>query len=148
MIIRSLKLKNIRSYLDEEVRFPEGSTLLSGDIGSGKTTILLALEFAIFGLLRGQLSGSSLLRHGKNEGFVELKLEVDGQAVTIRRNLKRGQTVKQEAGYIIINGKRVEGTPVELKSKILELIGYPEELLTKSKSLMYRYTVYTPQEEM
>ena len=27
-------------------------------------------------------------------------------------------------------------------------MGYPLELLTKSKSLLYRYTVYTPQEEM
>ena len=30
----------------------------------------------------------------------------------------------------------------------MTLLNYPEELLTKSKSLIYRYTVYTPQEEM
>jgi len=39
-------------------------------------------------------------------------------------------------------------TPVELKSKILELFGYPEDLLNKNTSIIYRYTVYTPQEDM
>ena len=31
---------------------------------------------------------------------------------------------------------------------ILDLLGYPKELVTKTKNLVYRYTVYTPQEEM
>ena len=70
MLIRSVRLENIRSYTNETVEFPEGSTLLSGDIGSGKSTILLAIEFALFGLKKG--SGNSLLRHGKKEGSVEL----------------------------------------------------------------------------
>ena len=52
MIIHSIKLHNIRSYLEEKIEFPKGSTLLSGDIGSGKSTILLAIEFALFGLKR------------------------------------------------------------------------------------------------
>jgi exonuclease SbcC len=149
MIIDSLKLYNIRSYLVEEINFKEGSTLLSGDIGCGKTTILLSIEFALFGILRSGLSGNTLLRHGQKEGSVELSLRVDNKKIMIKRVLKRGNNgVKQDSGYIIIDGSKVEGTPVELKARILELIGYPDELVTKSKSLIYRYTVYTPQEEM
>jgi len=149
MIINSIKLKNIRSYTDEEINFPEGSVMLSGDIGTGKTSILLSVEFALFGIIRGQVTGSSLLRHGKNEGFVELAFTLEGKKITIRRHLKRSKkTVAQDSGYIIIGNDKHDLTPVELKSKILELIGYPDELLTKSKSLIYRYTVYTPHEEM
>lgn len=149
MIINSLKLENIRSYLSQEVEFPQGSTLLIGDIGSGKTTILLAIEFALFGSRRTDLSAISLLRHGKQTGSVELKAVIDSKEVIIKRSLKRGKSsISQESGFIIINNEKIEGTPIELKSKILQLIGYPEELLTKSKSLIYRYTVFTPQEEM
>ena len=36
----------------------------------------------------------------------------------------------------------------ELKQEIISLLNYPQEFLTKSKDLIYRYTVYTPQEEM
>ena len=149
MIIRSLELKNIRSYLDANITFPDGSVLLSGDIGSGKTTILLAIEFAIFGIVKGTVSGTGLLRHGKKEGHVKLNLELDNKKVEIMRVLKRqAKGVQQSAGYVIIDGVKKEGTAQELKAMILELIGYPEELLTKSKSLVFRYTVYTPQEEM
>ena len=148
MFLRSLTLKNIRSYTETHLEFEKGITLLAGDIGSGKTTLLLAIEFAIFGLLRGQTSGGTLLRHGTREGSVELSFDLNGQSVTIQRTLKKGTTINQEAGSLTINGQQVQGTATELKAKILQLIGYPDELLSKSKSLIYRYTVYTPQEEM
>ena len=149
MILKSLKLENIRSYTHETIEFPEGSVLLSGDIGSGKSTILLAIEFALFGIMRAELSGESLLRHGKNNGSVELKFEIGKDEYLIKRALKKARdSINQDAGYILTNGRKFEGTPVELKAKILDILGYPEELITKSKSLIYRYTVYTPQEDM
>lgn len=149
MILKSIKLTNIRSYLSQQIDFPLGTTLLSGDIGSGKSTILLAIEFALFGVKRKDLSGSTLLRHGKKEGEVELNMEIEGKEIIIKRKLKRGkEDIKQEAGYIIINGLKKEGTHIELKTEILSLLGYPKDLITKSKDLVYRYTVYTPQEAM
>ncbi|MBC7112261.1 MAG: AAA family ATPase, partial [Methanothermobacter sp.] len=70
MIIRSLELKNIRSYESGRVEFDDGVTLFEGDIGSGKTTLLLAVEFALFGL--GDQRGDSLLRATSNSGSVKL----------------------------------------------------------------------------
>ncbi len=149
MLLKSIKLRNIRSYLNQQIDFPVGSVLLSGDIGSGKSTILLAIEFALFGIKRKDLSGSALLRHGKKEGEVELKFDIDGKEIIIKRKLKRGkEDIKQEAGYIITKGIKKEGTHIELKTQILDLLGYPKDLVTKSKDLVYRYTVYTPQEAM
>lgn len=149
MLLKSLQLKNIRSYTCQEIEFPEGTVLLSGDIGSGKSTILLAVEFALFGLLRGDLSGSSLLRNGAEKGSVTLKFQLNKQEITVHRTLKRTKnTVEQDSGHIIKNNTRKDATPQELKTEILELIGYPKSMLTKSKSLVYRYTVYTPQEDM
>jgi len=148
MIIKSVKLENIRSYTRQLVEFPKGSVLLSGDVGSGKSTILLAIEFALFGIMRS-LSGNSLLRNGKSKGSVELKFNIEDKEIIIKRTLKRQRgDVRQDSGFIIINNKKTEGTAIELKSKILNLLGYPRELVTKTKSLIYRYTVYTPQEEM
>ena len=149
MLLKSVKLENIRSYLNQSISFPTGSVLLSGDVGSGKSSILLAIEFALFGVRRKHLSGSSLLRHGKNQGSVELSFDIDGKEVIIKRVLKRGKKdIQQEAGYIVINGIKKQGTAVELKTEILNLLGYPKELITKTKNLVYRYTIYTPQEEM
>lgn len=149
MIIKTIKLKNIRSYVNQEIELPESSVLLSGDIGSGKSTVLLAIDFALFGLRKSDLSGASLLRNGTNNGSVELHFEIDGKDVVIKRTLKKSSgKIVQDSGYISINGIKREGTAVELKQSILNLLNYPKELLTKSKNLIYKYTVYTPQEEM
>jgi exonuclease SbcC len=149
MRLLSVRLQNIRSYLNGTIEFPDGSVLLCGDIGCGKSTILLAIEFALFGIMRGALSGNALLRNGKRDGSVELRMVIENQEVTIRRVLKRnGEEVVQSAGYIVKNDVKKDLTPVELKAEILNLLGYPKELLTKSKNMVYRYTVYTPQEEM
>ena len=149
MLLKSIKLQNIRSYLSQKIDFPTGSLLLSGDIGSGKSTILLAIEFALFGSKPSELPASSLLRHGKNEGSVELIFELEGKGIIVKRSLKKGKNgIKQEVGYIIIDGIKKELSPVEMKSHVFDLLGYPKDLVSKGKDLIYRYTVYTPQEEM
>ncbi|MFC1740907.1 AAA family ATPase [Nanoarchaeota archaeon] len=149
MILKSISLRNIRSYTEQYISFPKGSTLLAGDIGSGKSSILQAVEFALFGARRDSISGDALLRKGADDGEVELKLSIDDKEVTIKRRLKRQQrSISQEAGFISINGSKTEGTATELKARIISLLNYPKDLLNKSNSLVYRYTVYTPQEEM
>ncbi len=73
MILKSLTIQNIRSYTDAHVDFPSGSILLAGDIGSGKSTLLQSIEFALFGIMRGDLEASALLRTGTNRGSVTLR---------------------------------------------------------------------------
>jgi len=103
MFLKSIKLNNIRSYENQEINFPLGSVLLAGDIGSGKSSILLAIEFAIFGAKKGELPAYTLLRHGKKEGNVELRMQIDGKDILIKRALKRSNDdIKQESGYVII----------------------------------------------
>src|SRR3989338_570942 len=149
MLLRQLRLENIRSYQAETVTFPEGTLLLSGDIGSGKSSLLLAIEFALFGASRPDLPAESLLRKGSTQGSVELTFSLDGQEILIQRNLKKTKLgIQQTAGFVLKNNVKKELTPVELKAEILALLGYPEEMITKNKNYLFRYTVYTPQEEM
>lgn len=149
MLLKELKLQNIRSYLNETLNLSAGSTLLAGDIGCGKSTLLLAIEFALFGTSRPDLPGEALLRKGSIEGSVELKFQLQNQDYWIKRGLKKEKdSIKQTNGYFITQGLKKELTPVELKSEIINLLGYPEEILTKNKNYLYRYTVYCPQEEM
>lgn len=149
MLIKKIKLHNIRSYNDEEIVFPTGSVLLSGDIGCGKSTILLAIEFALFGGDAERLSGTALLRNGTAECHVELVMDVDGKEITIKRGMKKSRNaIGQTPGSLVMDGKRKDAMPIELKSDIISLLGYPEELVTKKRNLIYRYTVYCPQEEM
>jgi exonuclease SbcC len=132
--------------------------LFEGDIGSGKSTLLLAIEFALFGL--GNEKGTTLLSLGKNEGEVELTFEVGGREVKVHRSLvrvekgmgRKGATVpggvRQEDCWIEEGGKRYRYSPKEMKEAVLRILGYNEPVDPKAKSIIFRYAVYTPQEEM
>ena len=50
MIIKELKLENIRSHEATVIVFSEGKTLIQGDIGSGKSIIMMSIEEALFGI--------------------------------------------------------------------------------------------------
>jgi len=147
MIIKKLIIENLRSYEKQEISFPKGSTLLSGDIGSGKTTVLLAIEFALFGLQPSQ-KAASLLKNSSDNGKVIFEFEIEGKNIIIERSLKRGKkTVSQDFASIIIDNEKFKGSITEIKSKVLKLLNYPTEFAKKT-NLLYKFTVYTPQEEM
>ncbi len=146
MKINKISLNNIRSYENQEFSFNEGSTLLAGDIGSGKTSILLGIEFALFGLQPGQ-RGSAILRNGAVAGGVKINFEVDNKFVIIERTLKRGKSVSQDYAAITVDGEKEELAVTELKNRVLTLLDYPKEF-SKKQNILYKFTVYTPQEEM
>ncbi len=52
-----LKLKNFKKYLDKEIELPDkGLLLLSGDSGAGKSSIIKAILYALFGQIKSPYS--------------------------------------------------------------------------------------------
>jgi len=148
MIIKSLTLENIRSYESCKIDFSLGTTLFEGDIGSGKSSILMAIEFALFGL--SSEKGVSLLRTNEKKGSVTLTLEIEGKTYEIFRSLeekKRGR-IQQAKGYIKTDDGIIDLSSSEMKVKILELLNFNEPSNPKAHSVIYRYAIFTPQEEM
>jgi DNA repair protein SbcC/Rad50 len=150
MLVRSVALRNIRSYNSGEearVDLPEGVVLLEGDIGSGKSSLLYALEFALFGF--SDMKGAHLLSEGKKEGSVSVTFESDGSEYTIDRRLKvKGEEVVQEECHITSGGERTRLSPSDLKERVVAILGFNEPTHPKAESLVYRYAVFTPQEQM
>ena len=148
MLFKKLTLNNIRSYEDITIEFPKGSMLLAGNIGSGKTSILLGLQFALFGLQPGQ-KGSSILRQGTDNAYTCLDIEIDGEIVKLERTIKKSKSgsITQDSSTITIGEKKEELSTMEMKERVISLLNYPKEF-TKKSNLLYKFTVYTPQEEM
>jgi len=150
MLLKRIELKNIRSYNDGEevdVELPEGVILFEGDIGSGKSTLLYAIEFALFGL--SDLKGGHLLSEGKNDGHVKITFLADGKEYTVRRGLRRrGSDVVQENCSIVANSARESLSPSDLKQRVVGILRFNEPTHPRAESLVYRYAVFTPQEQM
>ena len=150
MLVRSLALRNIRSYNDggeTHLELPDGVVLFEGDIGSGKSTLLYALEFALFGL--SDMKGVHLLSEGRREGRVSVTFESGGTEYTIDRKLKvKGTEVVQDECYISTGKERTRLSPSDLKERVVSILGFNEPTHPKAESLVYRYAVFTPQEQM
>lgn len=150
MLLRSLSLRNIRSYgSGEETRldFPEGVVLFEGDIGSGKSTLLYAVEFALFGF--SDMKGAHLLSEGRREGSVSLTFESDDIEYMVERRLKlKAGNVVQDECYISSRGSRERLSPSDLKERVVSILGFNEPTHPKAESLVYRFAVFTPQEMM
>jgi exonuclease SbcC len=159
MLLKRLFLKNIRTYEQWQIDFPSGTILFEGGIGSGKSTLLLAVEFALFGL--GNERGTTLLGLGKNLGEVELEFEAMGRNVKVHRSLVRTKKgtgvnqgalvaggVKQDECWVEADGRKTSYSPKEMKEAVLKILNYNEPSDPKAKSVIFRYAVYTPQEEM
>jgi exonuclease SbcC len=148
MIIRKIEITNIRSYKEKTtIELPIGRILFQGDIGSGKSTILSAIEFALFGL--GDIDANHMLRIGERNGSVLLEFESGGKNYGVFRSLlRRGDKIFQEEGFLYEDGAKKSYSVGELKSKILSIIGINERTQTKTTSTIYRFAIYTPQEMM
>jgi exonuclease SbcC len=149
MLLKKITLENIRSYREKtEIEIPTGRILFQGDIGCGKSTILSAIEFALFGL--GDIDGNALLRSGEKEGSVLLEFEVNNKNYQIFRSLIRRNNRKttQEEGYIIDGDVITTYSVSEMKSKILKIININEKAQTRTTSVIYRFAIFTPQEMM
>jgi exonuclease SbcC len=148
LIVEKLRLRNFRSYKDQEVAFEPGVTLFEGDIGSGKSSLLFAIEFALFGL--ADVPGEHLLRAGEKEGAIELQFRSGGRQYTVGRRLTRSKAggATQKDAFLVVDGVKEDYSVEQLRAAVIKVLGFRENAATKSKSQVFRYGVFTPQEEM
>jgi exonuclease SbcC len=91
-----MTLENIRSHEKSRIGFERGFNCLVGGLGTGKSSILYAIDFAFFGEPLAR-SYHYLLREGKNSGKVSVEFLLNGKTYRIERGLKRrGKGIGQD----------------------------------------------------
>lgn len=88
MRIKTVQLENIRSHVKTTVPFAEGFNCLVGGLGCGKSSVLYAIDFALFGDPLGR-SYNYLLREGADNGKVTVQFVRNGKNYTLHRGLRR-----------------------------------------------------------
>ena len=84
-----LRLANFKPYGDVDVRFRDGVTVIHGLNGSGKSSLLEACFFALYGskALSGTLD--DIIRNGEDDASIELWFSHEGVDYSIERQLRR-----------------------------------------------------------
>jgi len=149
--LRHLRVRNIRSYETAEVAFPAGTTLLTGDVGSGKTSLLYAVEMALFGV--AEVDAAYLVRHGASHAEVEVEFEDAEHRYTLRRRFRRvrrkgRESFEPEKIGLTVDGAETTYSATELRQRVIELLGFPDNPNPQAHSDLWRWAVYVPQERM
>jgi exonuclease SbcC len=124
MRVKAVQLENIRSHVKTTIPLARGFNCLVGGLGCGKSSVLYAIDFALFGEPLGR-SYDYLLREGADVGKVALHFTHGGKNYTIWRALRRrGRGISQDMEQLKLyeNGKLVASAKSEAVAEQLKAI--------------------------
>ena len=128
-VIEELKLKNFERYRKAELKFSAGLNLIRGRNSTGKSTLLDALVFALFGEapdVKSKLLVSRLPDSGEMAVYAKFRSPRSGEEVEVARKgkLDRKGDYRTEERLLRVNGKEVHiERDEDLRAKITELMG-------------------------
>lgn len=110
-----IKIKNWKSHKDTAFQLGEGTNVLAGEMGSGKTAVLEAITYALYGTLPSIQNRTvrldDLIRNrprGEDSAEVEVGfLSPDGEEYRARRVIERGE------GTVLSELRKVDGGLIE-----------------------------------
>ncbi len=136
-MITKVRLKNWKSHLNSEFEFSGGVNALVGIMGSGKSSVLDAISFALFGTFPNLNSKKITLDdlimkrpQESEEAEVGLEFVVDGKTYNVRRKVKKDKgTVEAE---IREGDKLIEVNPSSVTSHIERILQIDYTLFSKA----------------
>jgi len=137
ILITKVKLKNWRSHLETELDFSEGTNALIGIMGSGKTSILDAVCFGLFGTFPNLQSKKirledMIMKKPKEQSVAEVTVnfELGGANWSVKRTVSKAKPTSAELRK---NGEMVEGPqPGRVNEVIEKLLKMNYDLFTRA----------------
>lgn len=140
-VIQELEMNGFMRYVDRTdppLRFPEKMTVITGKTGSGKTTILDAITFALYKRTsRTDIAGIKITDICRNGGYVKLAFDQGGHRFEVKRGIASNGSTYLE---LYKNGNPIGGKIPELEAIIKDIIGLDYD--------GFRNSTFVRQEEM
>lgn len=133
--IEELHLRNFRGARDVRVSFTDGTNIVSGDNGTGKSTLMDAFLWLLFGKdaeerkdceIKRIEAGETLRR---TDATVECRLDADGQQNTLRRSLREVWSKPRGATEPVFKGNETEYSINDVPKKMSEFDAWVAEHL-------------------
>ena len=99
-MITSIELGDFLSHSDTKLEFENGVTVFVGDNGAGKSSIIDAITFALFGQ-HTRKSNKSLIKRGSNQGFTKIGFSINGRQYQAVRKIDNKGSLSAKFSEII-----------------------------------------------
>jgi len=142
VIIDRLIMKNFKRFRQQEIRFRDGITGILGNNGAGKSTIVEAIFFALYGVqATGILSEYivSSFASPREKCEVRLDFRVGGDEYTVLRTFRKGKTVQHDATFYRQGKLRATGVS-QVETEVRRTLGMGP--------IDFRNTVYAAQKDL
>ena len=133
-MITSIELGDFLAHTNTKLDFDNGVTVFVGDNGAGKSSIIDAITFALFGQ-HTRKSNKGLIKRGSNQGFAKVNFSVNGKNFEAVRKIDSKGTLSATFSELI-GDERIEIAAGERKqfgesmtSEIENVIGLDFEKL-------------------
>jgi phosphoribosylformylglycinamidine synthase I len=136
-MITKVRLKNWKSHLDSEFVFDRGVNCLVGTMGSGKSSIMHAVSFALFGTFPFLQSRKVALNdvimkkpQRKTHAVVELEFVLNGNTYYVKRVVESGKGTTE--AEIRENGRILDVNASGVTAEVERILQMDYELFSKA----------------
>jgi len=142
MIIDRIVMKNFKRFRQQEIRFRDGITGILGNNGTGKSSIVEAVFFALCGVQATGLPADYIVSSfagQKEKCEVRLDFRVGGDEYTVLRSFKKGNTGQHDASFYRAGKLRATGVS-QVEAEVKRTLGMGP--------VDFRNTVYAAQKDL
>ncbi len=136
-MIKSIRLLNWRSHADSSLVFSEGTNLMVGIMGAGKSSVLEGISFALFGTFPAiesrKMKLENIVRHNEQSARVILEFDWDGAAYRIEREIGRSKKgAASTTAELYRNNALLDSGTSAVTSYVKSLTGVDYDLFTRA----------------
>jgi len=135
-MIKAIELKNWKTHKHTRLDFSSGTNILLGPMGAGKSTIMDAISFALFGtypaIQHRRVIVNDIITsrpEQKNQASVKLSFSVDNDLYEVERGLElNGSTT----AIISKNGAHLQSQPKRVNEEVEKILKIDYDLFSKA----------------
>ncbi|MDD1718813.1 MAG: SMC family ATPase [Methanoregulaceae archaeon] len=143
MIIDRIVLKNFKRFREQEIRFKDGITGILGNNGTGKSSIVEAIFFALYGVQATGISSDyivSSFASPKEKCEVRLDFRVGGDSYTVIRTFRKTKSASLHEARLNKGVKLLADGVSQVETEVRRVLGMGP--------VDFRNTVYAAQKDL
>ncbi|MDV2482628.1 SMC family ATPase [Methanoculleus sp. Wushi-C6] len=143
MLLNKLRMRNFKRFRDQEITFQDGITGIVGNNGTGKSSIVSAILFALYGLQGTGLDGNYIVSSfaGPQETCeVRLDFIAGGNEYAVVRRFRRRPSSTHHEASLYLNQRLLANSVQKVAEEVQRAVGMgPGD---------FRNTIYAGQKEL